>query len=187
MKTMRKCQGFTLTEAIISIAIFGLILIIVYSSYSLSQRSYLEGENLAEITQNGRVILERMAREIRQAKEIVTELPEDRTGATSAIMFQDGHDISTIHYIHYFKDDNNIKREEVAYYFSGDPNIYVPWNATPPTGQSLLEVELEPAQTIGEYVANVEFWGSGVINIYLTLEKKEKSIDFQTKIFGRNI
>lgn len=267
---MRKYQGFTLTEAIISVAIFSLVVLVVYSSYSLSRQSYLEGENVAEVTQNGRVILERLSREIRQAKEIVTELPQDRTDPPDEIKFQDGHlplisednttqggGVNTItlaatasgqadfykdmflkitngtgagqirkiysydgttkiakldsnwgtipdnassykidssfYYIHYYLQGINIMRKVVTYCFSEDsvncvtPETYISWNATPPTGQSLLEVELEPAQTIGEYVANIEFWGSGVINIYLALEKKEKSIDFQTKIFGRNL
>lgn len=283
MKTLKKHQGFTplnsckanltgftLTETIISIAIIGLVMVVVYSSYILSRQSYLDGENIAEFTQNGRVILERLSREIRQAKEIVTELPQDRTDPPDEIQFQDGHlpliseentaqggNINTItlaatasdqtdfykdmflkitngtgagqirkiysydgttkiavlstdwtiipdssstykidssfYYIYYYLDNGNIKRKVVAYCFSEDsvncltPETYVYWNATPPAGQELLEVEIEPAQAIGEYVANIEFWGSGVINIYLTLAKKEKNIDFQTKVFGRNL
>lgn len=266
----KNIKGFTLTEMIISVAIFALVLIIVYSSYSLSQRSYLEGENLAELTQNGRVILERISREIRQAKEIATELPQDRTDPPDEIKFHDGHlslvseedtaqaggvdtitlasgasdendyykdmfikiiggtgtgqirkiysyqgatktaelisdwttapDNSSVYkidtsfyYINYYLNNGNIMRKVITHCFSVDsldcaaPETYVPWDATPPIGQILLGVELEAPQTIGEYLTNLEFWGSGVINIYLTLNKKDKTIDFQTKVFGRNL
>ncbi len=262
--------GLTLIEVIISITILILILFIVYSSYTLSIQSYVEGENIAEITQNGRVILERLSREIRQAKEIVTDLTEDRIGSLSEIKFHDGHlslvseegagqggtdksitlapgassendyykDMfikitggtgagqigkiydydgttkiaevdtnwliapdstsiykidSSFYYVHYYLENNNFWRKIVTYCFSADsvscvqPETYVSWDSTPSSGQSLLEFELETPQIVGEYLNSLEFWGSGVINIYLILEKSGKSVDFQTKIFGRNI
>lgn len=269
---LKKGEGFTSIEVVIVVIIFALIITVVYSVYNLSSRAYLEGENVAEITQNGRVILERISREIRQAREIVTELPEERINPPAEIQFQDGHlslvseedtaqggSINTItlastssdendyykdmfvkitggagagqikkivsynggtqtaevednwgtnpesgstykidsfyYYIHYDRDaDNNIWRKVVTYCFAEvgfsvciQPEIYMPWNATPPAGQELLKIILEEPRLIGEYVADLEFWGSRVINIYLTLERKNKSIDFQTKIFGRNL
>ena len=263
--------GFSLTEMLIVIAIFILVILAVYSVYNLSQQAYLTGEKLAEITQNGRVVLERISREIRQAKEIVTELPEERIDAPNEIKFQDGHislvfeedtaqgasinaitlasdasdeddyykdvfvkiisgvgagqtrkiykyngttkvaDIegswdttpisgssykidSSFHYIYYYQDENNnIYRKVSTYCFSEDsitciaPETYVPWNAIPPIGQTLLEITLEAPRIIGEYVSNLEFWGFRVINISLTLEKKNKTIDLETKILGRNL
>jgi len=266
MKKKHQNFGFSLTEMIIVITIFILIVLSVYSVYFLSQRGYLEGENLAEITQNGRVILERMDREIRQAKEIVTDLPGDETGSPSEIIFQDGHfpwvseentaqgggdntitlastasteddyykDMfilitgdtrqirkiidydgtnrgatvdsnwdtnpisgseykidSSFYYIRYYRDaDNNILRKVFTYCYSEDsvncvePETYVPWDATP----QLVEIILEEPRIIGEYVTNLEFWGSGrVINISLTLEKGNRSTELKTKVFGRNL
>jgi len=178
-------SGFTLAEMVITITIFVLIVGAVFSAYTLSHRAYLEGEKAAEITQNGRVILERMTREIRQAKEIVTELSTTSTDATSTIEFQDGHDISTIHYIRYFKDDTNIKREKIVYNFD-ETATSVSWNAkdeygNPPTPS------IEESAIIGEYVNNLEVWGMPVINISLTLEKSGKTINLKTAIFGRNL
>ena len=90
-KFVLKKEGFTLTEMTIVIAIFVLIIVAVYSAYILNQRVYLSGERMAEITQNGRVILERMTREIRQAREIITEIPAERVNPSNEIIFQDGH------------------------------------------------------------------------------------------------
>ncbi len=271
MRKLSYQKGFTLAEIIIVITIFVLIIIVVFSAYSLSQQSYQAGERAAEVIQNGRVILERITREIRQAREIVTELPTERVSPPSEIKVQDGHlslvyeeatarggsstsvtldfnassgddyykdmfiiitggtgagqirkigsydgttkiaqveedwDVipgsgstykidSSFYYVHYYRDnDNYVWRKIITYCFSEDyltciqPEVYIPWNATPQTGQTSLEVTLESPRIIGEYVTNLEFWGSRVINISLTLEKKTKSIELETKIFGRNL
>ena len=263
MKTQR---AFTLTEMIVAITIFVLIVVAVFSAHTLSQRAYREGERAAEISQNGRVILERMAREIRQAKAIAMELPSERADATSTIIFQDGHlastfeegqvqgassdtvtlestassqddyyegmfitvnnpttgetqireiddydgqtrtaeveedwDIiptgwnyqidSTYNYINYYRDDqNNVWRRVIAYCYSTDgtncvdPLVYVAWTAS-----SKAEVVLEQPEIIGEYTSQMEFWGTNVINIALTLEKDEKTLNLQTKVLGRNL
>ncbi len=262
-KNKRFLTGFTLTELLITITVMSLVIGVVYGAYILSQRAYRAGGISAEILQNGRVILERMSREIRQAREIVTDLPEGRVDPSDEIIFQDGHllaifeeglsqgggvetitlefsasteddyyedmfikitggtgigqirkiidyngttKIATIRsdwetvpvigssyqidssysYIRYFKDITDIKRQIIIYYFSGDPDIYVPWNAMPPDGQTLMSQILED-QLIAEYVTNLELWGLKPINIAATLEKDNKRIDLETTIFERNI
>ena len=270
----KKGEGFTLTEMTIVIAIFILIVTAVYSAFILNQRAYLSGERMAEITQNGRVILERITREIRQAREIITEIPAERVNPPNEIIFQDGHipliseegvvqsaglldivfssfasdkddyykdvfleitggagtgqtkkivgyqgatrtaDIegawdtvpdssssykidSSYYYIRYYLDTSNnaqnIQREIITYCISEDsltclePKLYVPWDIIPQGGQTLLRVVLEEPRIIGEYISSLEFWGSRVINIALTLEKGEGAINLETKIFGRNL
>ena len=90
-KALKLESGFTLTEALVVLAIFIIVIVAVFSAYNFSREGYLEGENLAELTQNGRVVLERLTREIRQARFIVPPFPEDEAIATSTILFQDGH------------------------------------------------------------------------------------------------
>lgn len=84
-------SGFTLTESLVVLSISVIVVVAVFSAYAFSQRGYLEGENISELTQNGRVILERLTREIRQAEVIVPPFPESEDMATSTILFQDGH------------------------------------------------------------------------------------------------
>jgi prepilin-type N-terminal cleavage/methylation domain-containing protein len=183
-----KNKGFTLTELLITITILALISGAVYAGFTLSQKAYRESEISAEITQNGRVILERMNREVHQAKEIAGDFPEDKGSAEDEIMFEDGHITDSYHYIHYFKTGDTIEREVVGYYFSGDGSqSLVPWNAVPPAGQTLLAKTLEEAKTIGEWVSDLKIWGTKIINIALSLEKKDKSLYLETKISGRNL
>lgn len=180
-------RGFTLTELLVTITILVIITGAVYLGYNLSQKAYREGEKAAEITQNGRVIIERINREIRQTKEITGPFPEERESAVSEITFEDGHTTTTYRYVHYFKTNNNIEREIIGYYFSGDSEeTLVPWDALPPQGQTLEGKILEEVRIIGEWVSVLEFWGSKVINIALTLEKKGKVLNLETKIFSRN-
>lgn len=183
-------KGFTIVEVLVVISIFVLVLGIIYGSYSLSQKAYRDIEATTEINQNARVILERMTREIRQAKEIVTELsdeePEESVSPELGIMFEDGHIEESYYYTRYFKDENNIKKQVIVYYFSGSPAIFVPWDAIPPEMETLENTILED-RIIGEYVVGIKFWGQEVVNISITLEKKYKNINFRTKIFARNI
>ena len=179
--------GFTMIEVSVTLAILGLVLVAVYGVYSLSQKAYSTEENAIEITQNGRVILERLTREIRQASEMVTELPEAEEMATSTIMFEDGHIEEPYQYIRYFKTDGLVKREVVGFYFSGDfEENLVPWDATPPAGQTMETKFLQEAQTIGEYVIGLKFWGSKTIYIALDLNKKQNNLQLKTSVFGRN-
>ena len=181
-------RGFSLTELLITITILIMVTSAVYGGYSLSQKAYSEGETSAEITQNGRVIIERIDREIRQAKEIVGDFPEERAFAQEEIIFEDGHTETPYHYIRYFKADGEIKREVMGYYFSDDPEkTLVPWDAVPPVIQTLQTKTLEESRTIGEWVSDLEFWGSKLINIALTLQKKDKVFKLESEIFGRNL
>lgn len=101
VKSMRRnLKGFTLTEILVAISVFLLIVVIIYSVQAFSQSAYQRGEIATEIFQNGRVILEKMSREIRQAKDIVTSLPEIPDDPDfpppAEILFQDGHTLAII-------------------------------------------------------------------------------------------
>lgn len=274
-------SGFTLTEMVVAITIFVLIITAVYSAYILSQQGYREGERAAEITQNGRIILERLTREMRQAREIVTELPEGEVNPPGEIVFHDGHlslisatgtaqgvstttitlapdsststdfyknmflkiiggtgegqirkivayatssKVATIekawddprpvagseykidssyYYVRYFRDDfNNVGRQIFVYYFSDDPDSYASWDDEDEEGGSpggpvscILEscpgcpttCKVLEERLIGEYVTKINFWGLEVVNVSVTLEKDNKTTEFETTVFGRNI
>lgn len=90
-KKSNKNKGFTLLETIIVIVIFGIATGAIFSAQIYSHKIFLEQQDLAEITQNGRIIMERFTREIRQAKKIANNITEEESTAPSEIEFQDGH------------------------------------------------------------------------------------------------
>lgn len=188
MADMEGQKGFTLIELLIAITVSVILFMILASSYDLSQKIYNQTDIKAEITQNGRVILDRMIRELRQTPEIVTQLPEnnDPASTTNEIMFQDGHDMSSINYIRYFLDGNNLDRQELYYYFPDDPDTHVAWYATDQDGSAPDLISSTP-RIIGEYVDDIEFWGVKLININIYLSKNNGSEILNTAVYGRNL
>lgn len=196
-------KGFTLVEMLITITIFVFVSIAVFNLFSFSQKFYSQGSTQSELLQNGRVILERMAREIRQAEEIVTFLPQvadnPDSPPPSEIEFQDGHSPSPYehlgsdyYYIRYYLSTSTgeIYRQYRVYCFDSCSicDGYFQWNDT------IIELEetvypnpcdLEE-KIIGEYVDDLKFWGAGLIDISLILKNRGQELDLQTKLFGRN-
>ena len=126
-------RGFTLLELLISISIFVLVMLTVYSLFSLGQRAYRRGGEEMEIWQNARTSLDRMTREIRQAENIVTVLPPSETDPlnppVNELQFQDGHDNTEIIYIRYYLDGTDLMRQRLGYYFPDTPAVYVKWDS----------------------------------------------------------
>jgi prepilin-type N-terminal cleavage/methylation domain-containing protein len=187
-------SGFTLAEVIIAVAISSLIVLMISSSYFVAQRAYVKADSKAEISQNGRVILDRLARELRQTPDIVTPLPADNSNpelTPNEIMFQDGHNTSQITYIRYYASGTDIYRQIIAYYYDSDPNTYVRWHGSeplppgdpPPPLMKILEDRL-----IGEYVSNLEFWGTKKPTyINLNMHKNKENVILNTAVYGRNL
>ncbi len=183
-------MGFTLPEIIVSMAIFVVVILLTGSIYSLSQLSYKKSSDLAELTQNNRVFLDRLSRELRQSVDIITNLPptEDDPANPPAdqIIFQDGHNISQITYIRYYINNTDLMREHSAYYFDIDPSTYVAYNSLDQNNQPAQVIILED-RIIGEYFDQIKFWGlNGLVNIYLKLIKNTNTFEIRTSAFGRN-
>jgi len=195
--------GFTLVETLIAITILLLVSVAIFNIFFLSQRFYGQGNIRAELLQNGRVILERIIREIRQAEEVVTPLPQIPDNSDnpppSEIEFQDGHKPSPYeylgsdyYYIRYYLSTSTGKvyRQYRVYCF--DPcstcDSYFRWNDTIiEDGETIYPhpCDLEE-KIIGEYIKDLKFWGTGLINVSLILKSRDQELDLQTKIFGRN-
>ena len=204
VKEEKDFRAFTLVEILITITVFILISIAIFNILFFSQRFTGKGNIRAELLQNGRIILERTAREIRQAQEIVTPLPQVENNPDSPppseIEFQDGHtpspyeELGSDYYYtrHYLSTTTGeLYRQYRVYCF--DPcstcNSYFRWNDTKIEDSQVIQTHpcnLEE-KIIGEYVNDLKFWGAGIIEISMTLEKGDESLDFQTKIFGRNL
>ncbi|MFA6421987.1 MAG: prepilin-type N-terminal cleavage/methylation domain-containing protein [Candidatus Buchananbacteria bacterium] len=182
-------KGFTLIEIMISLTISILLFFILAESYSLSQKIYFTTDAKAEITQNGRVILDRLIRELRQTPDIITDLPETvgaGSPAAKEIIFQDGHDTTQINYIRYYLDGNNFQRQEMFFYFEPDIATHVYFYATDMYGNDPIMVT-STAKVIGEYVDDIEFWGDRLTNINLYLSKNGQSEIINTAVYGRNL
>lgn len=180
----------SLVEVIIALGVGSLIFLLVSGIYVLSQKIYLSTDAKAEISQNGRVIIDRLVREIRQSQKIITTMPiiADDT-APNEIKFQDGHDLTEIKYIRYYQDsDHNLNRQIIVYYFPAAPTAYVHIDATTPEEPHSPPTEMiVEDRLIGEFVDDIEFYGNRLININLYLSKNSEQAIISTAVFGRNL
>lgn len=171
-------------------AVFIVVILLTGSIYSLSQKSYKKSSDMAELTQNNRVFLDRLSRELRQSVNIITALPPTNSDPLNPpaeqIIFQDGHNANQITYIRYYLNGADLMREHSAYYFSAEPSTYVAYNSVGQNGQPALFKNLEN-RIIGEYFNQIKFWGSNdLVNIYLKLIKNTNTFEVETKAFARN-
>lgn len=183
--------GFTTLEIAISMMIFVLVILLVNSMYTISQRSYNKGSNKAELAQNARVVFDRTSRELRQSTNIITALPptgiDPLNSPPNEISFQDGHNIDQITYLRYYLYESNLMREHSAYYFSGAPSVYVAQTSVDGFGNHPTKLILED-RIVGEYFNNLKFWGAnGLVHISIKLLKNQDIINFETNVYSRNL
>ena len=116
-------KGFTLLEAIISMAIFLLVLVAVLTIYDSARRAYTRGDRRADIQMNARVALAQMSREIRMAgyfPEAFATPPTTLTGpiriaTNNAIaIYGDADDDGTSCATMYCLDGTNLRRTNAA-------------------------------------------------------------------------
>lgn len=182
-------NGFSLIEVVVVISISVVLFLIVAMVYYISQTTYQKTDTRAEITQNGRVIVDRIIRELRQSQTIVTTLPLDNSDPASIpseIKFLDGHDSTQAFYIKYYLNGQDIKREYSRYYFTADPDTNVYIYDIDQFGNAPVQEIIED-KVVGEYVNDLEFWGNSLININLYLIKNSETITINTSIYGRNL
>lgn len=178
-------------ETLVVISIFVLLMIMIFSIYILCQKAYYVGDTKAEIDQNGRIAIDRLSRELRQAKEIVTELPEtdddEDFPPANEIKFQDGHIVNDTQYIRYYlKNTTELWREVNFYYFNEAPAVHVKWSAEDESGDPPLS-STEEDKLIAEHLEILEFYEPNAINIYAVWQKNGHYLYLNTKLFGRNL
>lgn len=189
MKNFNK-KGFTILEISISVALFTLAVLLVGSMYTISQRAYNSGSDQGELSQNIRVSLDRISRELRQSKEIITAMPASKDDLgnppVNEIFFQDGHKSDQISYIRYYLDDTNLMRSHIAYYFSVLPDDYVRWDSIDESGNSPEIIVLEN-RIVAEFFNKLEFYGeNGLIHISVSADKNNSIINIDTSVYSRN-
>ena len=186
----KKQLGFTILEVSVSIGLFAFVIILVGSMYSFSQKAYNAGSNQGELSQNIRVSLDRLSRELRQSEEIITVMPSVDTDPVNPpvneIFFQDGHNFENITYVRYYLSDNDLMRSHIAYFFSAAPTTYVRWDSIDASSDPPNTLILEN-RVIGEYFNKLEFYGeNGLVHISIGVDKNKSLLNVDTSVFSRN-
>ncbi|MEA1963476.1 MAG: prepilin-type N-terminal cleavage/methylation domain-containing protein [Patescibacteria group bacterium] len=178
--------GFTLIETIVAISLFTIVILTSNSMFVMSQKIYKKGSALSELSQNARISLDKISRELRQSNDLITDFSLIST--SSEIFFQDGHDNNEITYIKYFASSTDLIRKNLAYEFSANPGVYVYYGSIDAWGQPPDEIMLEE-RIVGEYFNTLEFSfssSSGLVNIYINLNNTHADIKINSKAHIRN-
>lgn len=194
-KTKKNRRAFTLIELLVGIALSASVLIATYGVYMVSTKGFRQSTASAELTQNARISMERLSREIRQNIEILTPLPSDFTVGTppSEIKFQDGHNywpgIGKIQYITYKLEGTDLHRIVSHYAFEAAPDDWVLYSTLGSDGVSIPDEIFEPGsdQIKAQNITEIQFWGTKTITINLAVSNDIQTYHFETKALGRNI
>jgi len=189
---MKKNQAFTLVELLVVIAISSSILAGAYAVYVSSTKAYRTNIANSELTQNARIALERISREVRQSADIITAMPEDPSVGTPAteIKMQDGHNqwpgIGKIQYIRYYLSGSDLHRELTHYAFPDSSNDWVLYSTR---GADNVEPDkiIDSDQIKAEQMSQIQFWGVKNITINIAVSDGAQTYHFETKALGRNI
>jgi prepilin-type N-terminal cleavage/methylation domain-containing protein len=185
-------KAFSLPELLIAITITALVVEAAYFASNVGRQTFNRTSDKVEITQNARVLLDRISREIRQATEIVTDLPPVNNDPDnlpkSEIMFEDGH-VAINRYITYRLEGSQVKRIITAFYFGASLPDSSEWVV-----QSARDEMNEPPNSavisnnvIAEQVHSIQIWGDSLINIDLTVGSNDLQEQFSTAVFARNL
>lgn len=107
------CQrGFTVLEALVSLAIFLAVVTAVLSSYTPSRQLYVRGQHRADVQQNARLAMAEMARQIRMAGYF----PENYTVPEPATMVENPVRLATNDALAIYGDIESSGASEVMLY-----------------------------------------------------------------------
>lgn len=184
-------RGFTLIELLLVLAVGVIIIEAAYTIYIFEQKHYQKRADLAELSQNARIGLDRIAREIRQTTSVISSLPLDESfPGANEIIFEDGH-TPVIQYIRYYLDGINLMRQQFHYYLESDFSDCLASQNDPTKwvifGTSSALPCQDSLEVIAENISKLEFYGTNVITIYLTTSKKEQKVDLKAGVFARNL
>lgn len=151
----------SLIEVLIASLIITTIVLTASGLYLLGQRTWVQGVLDNANTQTSRFLIDRVAREARQANEIVT-------ADSGELFFEDGHD-DRLQYIRYYLTSDELKRQQIIYKKGNNLVRY----DTPGANQIIEEEEL-----IGERITGLNFVDNNLIEITIN--------GFSSKVYPKN-
>ncbi|CAN5125465.1 hypothetical protein BH11PAT4_BH11PAT4_0800 [soil metagenome] len=188
-KLRRRIGGFSLTELLVAVMVSSILVTVTVSVFSLVRKSMVLDQAKADISQNARITVDRLSRELRQTPQVVTELPQDAADTSVAqpgeIEFQDGH-TNDLTYRRYYRSGTTLQLQVKEYYFAAAPTVRVRWNEVNGSGQTPLSAVLS-TQDIAEFVSSLKFYGSEVVQMEITTtDGGVQTFKLQASVQGRN-
>ena len=189
MRNLLRRPGFTLVELVVAMTVSTILIGVTVSVYTLFRKSINLDQNRADLTQNARVTLDRLSRDIRQTPSIVTLLPTDPNDTTvtepGEIEFEDGH-AQNLTYLRYYLNGETLELATKQYYFSYDTGTRVHWNSTGNGGIAPTSSVIS-TQDVADRVKSIAFYGRKPLQIIITTtDDGIQTYVLRTSIYERN-
>ncbi|MBU6389368.1 type II secretion system GspH family protein [Patescibacteria group bacterium] len=185
---MRK-PAYTLIELLVAIVVSGILVAIAAATYNLSIKSFNQDQAKADIAQNARITLDRMARDLRQTPDVITQFPSSPSDTSipqpGQIEFEDGHD-NNLNYYRYYLNGTTLMLDTISCYFPYDPSTPVACDAVGNGGISPSSTVLS-TQEVAEKVKSLAFYGSQPLQIVITTtDGLNQTFVLRTSVYERN-
>lgn len=185
MKKVAKKPGFTLVEVLLAAFLSVILAGLTATGYSSIQQQISQGEEELVLAQNGRAVIDRISRDVRQAVRFATTLPADRAEALTAIEFEDGHDVDEngpiyIEYSFESTEENgftvgSVRRSRHYYYLTTNPERRLPFDSGILGENNFAKQNIESdSYIVAENVTGLRFWGTPDL-LYVDVDLQAKA------------
>lgn len=182
--------GYTLIELLIAMLVSSILIGITTSTFTLFRKSITQDQTQVDLTQNARISEERIARELRQTREVITVLPTSSADTTVTephlIEFENGHaevgDSDYLYYYKYYLSGTTLELDTKKYTVSPSTTA-VKWNTAGATATVLSTV------TVAESVSDISFYAPTTSSTQFTVTTSDganKTYALRTTILKRN-
>lgn len=188
-------KAFSLIELLIAISVSSILVAITISTYGLFRRGIAQDNAKAQLSQNGRVALDRISREVRVTPQVITQFPDNAADPSPIqpheIEFQDGFlaisDPSYLTYHRYWLSGTILMMDVKEYVFTSNPGVRVLAGSTDGGGNPPVS-NIISSQAIALSVTSLIFYGAKPLEIDLTTsDVTGQSYFLRTTVSGRNI
>jgi type II secretory pathway pseudopilin PulG len=187
----KSAAAFTLVELVVALLISSVLITVTTSVYVVTRKSISADLSNSDNSQNARIAIDKMARDLRQTREVVTSLPANPSDTSIAqpgqILFEDGHpnttDSTYLTYRNYYLTGAGVLNLDVDYYYvSPDTATRVHWT-TPNAVASVISTT-----AIAEHVKSLSFYDSGgpIQIVVVTTDSNKQTYTLRTTVFKRN-
>lgn len=186
---MSRARAFTLVELLIALVVSGILVSISVRIYGVTRTALQQDQAKADLSQNARIVLGRLSRELRQTPDIVTILPANQSDNSIAqpgyIEFQDGH-ANDLTYKRYYLNGTVLEQDTKEYYFSSAPGTRVRWDAT--SNGATPTASVISTQDIADNIQSISFYGndSSVQMVIISSDGANQRFTLQGTVQERN-
>ena len=187
-RPVRRRGGFTLIELLVALGVSFFIFFIMCAVLVPGVKACRATTFSLDLTQNARVAVARMVREIRASPQIVTQLPESPDDpaipVSHTIMFE-GARANYTRYVSYYQSGHELRRRIYTYHLPADPNTPVAFDSYDEFDNPAVATLREDV-AIAQYVGNVEIWGIETVNLVITFDYHGRQIACRASVAPRN-